>query len=235
MKGLFKIKPGVKVAFRGRGILSGIAFPHHTNDWSHHLIEMPHSAEGQLLVEGITLTDSPKACLDSAAKTTVDNVKFLGWHQNTDGIFVGNDSTVKRCFFKVNDDVIKLYSSRVTVTDSIVWLQPTGAAIQLSWNLRRPVTDVRVSGIDFIHFDRHEMPGRYQFINNAIIGSRNYCGGRTGPGVIIENVRFEEPPMQLFGMKIKQGGKYSEGRGSIDGITFRNWTMPSGAACEEPD
>ena len=28
-------------------------------------------------------------------------------------------------------------------------------------------------------------------------------------------------------MKIKQGGKYSEGRGSINGITFRNWAMPS--------
>jgi len=157
----------------------------------------------------------------------VDNVKFLGWHQNTDGVFVGNDSTVNRCFFKVNDDVIKLYSSRVTVTDSIVWLQPTGAAIQLSWNLRRPVTDVRVSGMDFIHFDRREMPSHYQFVNNAVVGSRNFCGGRIGPAVTIENLRFEEPPLQLFGMKIKQGGKYAEGRGSIGGITFRNWTMPS--------
>jgi hypothetical protein len=227
VKGLFKVRPGVKVAFRGRGILSGIAFPHYTNDWSHHLIDVPPSATGQLTVEGITLTDSPKACLSSSVKTTVENVKFFGWHQSTDGVFVGDDSTVSRCFFKVNDDVIKLYSSRVTVTDSIVWMQPTGAAIQLSWNLRRPVTDARVSSMDIIRFDRREMPGRYKFVNNAVVGSRNFCGGRIGPGVTIENLRLEEPPLQLFGMKIKQGGKYAEGRGSVSGITFRNWTMPS--------
>jgi len=227
VKGLFKARPGVKIAFRGRGILSGIAFPHYTNDWSHHLIEMPYSRKGRLTVEGITLTDSPKGCIESAVKTTVENVKFFGWHQNTDGVFVGNDSTVRRCFFKVNDDVIKLYASRVTVTDSIVWMQPTGAAIQLSWNLRRPVTDARVSGMDIIRFDRHEMPGRYKFVNNAVVASRNFCGGRIGPGVTIENLRFEERPLQLFGMKIKQGGQYNEGRGGINGITFRNWTMPS--------
>ncbi|MCX7826803.1 MAG: hypothetical protein N2689_14780 [Verrucomicrobiae bacterium] len=227
VKGLFKARPGVKVAFRGRGILSGIAFPHYTNDWSHHLIDVPPSARGELTVEGITLTDSPKACLESAVKTRVENVKFFSWHQNTDGVFVGNGSTVKRCFFKVNDDVIKLYSSRMTVTDSVVWMQPTGAAVQLSWNLRQPVTDACVSGMDIIRFDRHEMPGRYKFINNAVVASRNFCGGRTGPGVVIENLRFEEPPLQLFGMKIKQGGKYNEGRGGIHGVTFRNWTMPS--------
>jgi len=84
-----------------------------------------------------------------------------------------------------------------------------------------------LSDMDFIHFDRHEMPGSYQFVNNAVVGSRNFCGGKTGPTVTIENLRFEEPPLQLFGMKIKQGGKYSEGRGNINGITFRNWTMPS--------
>jgi hypothetical protein len=227
VKGLFKSRPGVRVTFCGRGILSGVDFPHYTNGWSHHLIAVPPSEHGQLSVEGITLTDSPKACIVSAVESTVDNVKFHGWHQNTDGIHVGNGSTVKHCFFKVNDDVIKLYASRLTITDNIIWLEPTGAAIQLSWNLRTPVTSMLVSGLDLIHFDRHEIDGSYPFVNNAVMGSRNYSGGRTGPGVTIENLRFEEAPFQLWGMKIKQGGKYSEGCGSISGLTFRNWTMPA--------
>jgi hypothetical protein len=232
VKGLFKAQTGadsLTLTFKGRGILSGIDFPHNPDGWSRHLIRVPGSRTGNVRIEGITLTDSPKACIDSSTRTTVDNVKFFGWHHNTDGVSVGGyGSSVSNSFFKVNDDVIKLYDSNMTVTNNTFWMQPTGAAFQLSWDLSRPVTNVRVSGADFIHFDRPAAGTItiYDRYNNAVVSSQNLSGARFGPSIVIENLRFEARPYQLLDLRIKGNRPgLTSGRGSIEGMTLRNWSV----------
>ena len=138
--GFLKFEANAEVTIRGRGVLSGVTYPW-VPTWSNHLIEIQGGAPGgPVVIEGIVITDSPKSNIISRPQTTVDNVKILGWHRNTDGMTVGAGSRVTNSFFKVYDDIIKLFYDDIEVNGVTIWLQPTGSAFQLSWNLNRGVS-----------------------------------------------------------------------------------------------
>ncbi|MBW2524153.1 MAG: hypothetical protein JRI23_08255 [Deltaproteobacteria bacterium] len=218
------------ITIRGRGILSGIDYAHVSGPgtWTNHLIELPGSSlQTDLRIEGVTLTDGPKACIITRGKTSIDNVKLLGWHHNTDGITVGPDSTVTNSFFKVNDDVIKLYASGMTVSHNVIWLQPTGAAFQLSWNLSQDVTGSSVSDIDVIRLDRDQGPPSETGYNNAIVGCRNLSGATTSQ-LVFDQIRMEQSPYQLFGIRIEDTMPgFDAGLGSVEELIFRSWSVPA--------
>ena len=62
-------------------------------------------------------------------------MKCLAFRYSTDGVGSTFYGTVQNCFFKVNDDGLKLYSSHSLYEDITIFLQNNGAAFQITWNL----------------------------------------------------------------------------------------------------
>ncbi len=219
VKGLLKGKINANpITIRGRGILSGIEYPHEET-WTKHLIDLPGSQnQTDITLEGIILTNGPKACVTTRGATLVDNVKFLGFERNSDGISTGANSVIKNSFFKVNDDSIKLFDNNMQVFNNVIWQQVVGSIFQLSWNLQRDVTNVEVYDIDVIHFDRVQGTLAHK-LNGAVIGCRNIRGGNLS-NIHFSNIRLEHQPYQLMGLQIKDDMLgFDEGTGSIQGIT----------------
>lgn len=229
VRGLYRtVTNADDITFRGRGILSGIAYPHQPTEWVDHLIEVPGSAQRNVRISGITLVDPPHTCIITRSPTVIDNVKLLGWHHNTDGITAGAGSTITRSFLKVNDDGIKLYYPDIAVSDIVMWRQPTGAGFQLSWNLSRDVTGVTVRDVDIVHSDR-DAGTLANNINNALIASSNLAGG-TLSGHLFEDIRIEGRLFQLIALQIQDTRTgFMSGQGTVEGLTLR-----SVAATERP-
>ena len=52
---------------------------------------------------------------------------MMGWWFSTDGISSGENSIIENCFFKINDDAIKVYSSHMIVRNNVIWQVENGA------------------------------------------------------------------------------------------------------------
>jgi len=84
-------------------------------------------------VEGITSMWALKYHLLTASGSTVQNVKCFDFHETTDGVGTGRNSVVRNSFFKVNDDVVKLYDNNIFCENLYVWHQTNGAVFQFGW------------------------------------------------------------------------------------------------------
>lgn len=217
------------ITIRGRGILSGIHLPW-VPEWGSHMLEMPGGLGTNNRIEGVTFTDGPKSNFVINGEVDISNIRLLGWHRNNDGMTVGANSTVDHVFAKVNDDVFKLYFSNINVNDVVVWEQPPGSTFQLSWNLSRNVTGVRVSDVDIIHTDRTSGDFNNRKINDSIISCRNFNGG-SGSDYVFDGVRIEGQTYQVVGLHLEdelQG--FTSGDGSLSGIVFRDFQVESAPA-----
>lgn len=246
LKGLFRVDDYVEnVHFTGRGVVSGVDYPHQSAAWGNHLLEFEgygnHSSN--FSVEGLTLVDMPKTCITArSGPIVIDSVKCLSWHSNTDGIASGPGSTITNSFFKVFDDVIKLFHSNITVESNVIWHQQTGSAFQLSWNLSQDVSNVSVSNIDIVAVDRYQGTV-YQTggsasdypdgsrdngaINNALINLRNLKGALIS-NVSFDAIRFEAQPFQLMQLQLKDFRTgFTSGFGDVDGVSLGNVAMPA--------
>ena len=227
VKGLLKTEVNADpITIRGRGILSGIDYPHQTGTWENHLIEIPGSKnQTALRIEGVTLTDGPKTNIVTRGKTLIDNVKLLGWHINTDGIATGDDSTIQNSFFKVNDDAIKLFGNNMKAYDNVIWQQTTGSAFMLSWKRTQPATNVDVQRVHIIHSDRKLGSLSHKNINNAVVSCRNIAGAK------LSQFRFtdfwiEDEIFQLVRLQIKDTMTgFTQGKGTIDGVFLKNFNL----------
>jgi hypothetical protein len=230
VKGVLKITNGAKIStIRGRGILSGIDIKGYSAYKGN--IE---ARQGTLHVEGIIILDSPQGYQGIIAHgngSVVENVKLLSWAMESDSGALGPDSQITNCFFKISDDVLKPTSSGILFKDNIVWQQMCGSAIMLGWNSSSLITGATVSGLDIIGCDVGEISNPKASVL-AIINLRN-SNGATYKNILIENVRIEKRPYMLIGIAIKQtdpgwvdNPRYNKGLGSIDGIVFRNISMP---------
>jgi hypothetical protein len=115
--------------------------------------------------------------------------------------------------------------------DNIVWQQMNGSVIMLGWNSTSQGINAIVSGLDIIGCDVGGMPNS-RYAVQAVISLKN-SNGANYKGMIIENIRLEKRPVQLIAIAIKQtdpgwtdNPKYNKGLGSVDGIIFRNISMP---------
>ena len=221
------------IKFQGRGILSGINQDHTPNgSWNDapHLIDQHGGNGSNFSVKGITLTDTAKANLRFDGKNLkVENIKVFSWRQNSDGVTLRANSTVRDSFFKVFDDVIKLYKTDNKAEELVIWQQPSGAIFQLTWNnsglsTRGYVNNINVIKSDFTVEDEREGDNN---LNNAIISARNFRGT---DGVIddfqFNNIRIEGRPYQLLDLGTVDGlvsGFEGEG-GSIQNIVLKNIT-----------
>ncbi len=250
VKGLLAVEPNVhNVHIIGDGVLSGFDYPHQAAGWDNHMIWFEgFSGSSNISIDGITIVDSPKTCiLARSGPISITNVKCMAWHANSDGISSGAGSQVRDSFFKVFDDVVKIFHSNITVDSNVIWLQQSGSAFQLSWNTGSTVTNGRVSNIDVIAVDRElgsvlqtggsasDYPsgtrpdGR---INNALVNARNLNGG-TLSNIVFDNIRFDAQPFQLAQLQLKDSRSgFTSGIGNISGITIQNVTMPAAPRVE---
>lgn len=233
VKGLLKTKDNADITVRGRGILSGIDIPGNP-----HYVGIIDAHYGAAFVEGIVTTDAPSGYQGiiatnkkSSKSSLVDNVKMLGWASNSDGGLLGDNSVIKNCFFKINDDVIKPVKNGILYKDNIVWHQMVGSVIMLGWNNTELCANATVSGLDVIGCDRAVVDSS-DGTSQAFLNLKNINGGKY-KNIIIENVRLETKPYMLFAVDIKitdkgfiNNGAFNKGLGSIDGLLLRNIIVP---------
>jgi hypothetical protein len=219
-------KGGPGVTIRGRGILSGIGITEKRGTFSQFMI-----SARDLALEGIVVTDSPGPCCFCGGRLTAENVKLLAWTRCSDGIGGGPESLVKHCFLKVNDDNIHFHSTGMQAIDNVVWLQAAGSALQMGWNVTKSVEGEHADGLDIIGNDLGRTGTKLDWVNGNAVALMDIHNRAAYRNVVIENVRYESKPYQLFGIRTKLApenpaslASYREGLGCVEGIVIRNIT-----------
>jgi hypothetical protein len=209
------------VTVRGRGVISGAKWMWVRKRYLDAGIEWNYGRYREVAVylhgpgakvEGITFTDPVHFCLSTGDDSHVRGVQFFGWWYTTDGVRAGDRSIVEDCFFKVNDDIVKVYCNDMIVRRCIIWQQTNGAPFQFTWNLRDPVRGVRVS--DIVIVASEVVSDRELMGNRAVVNSRLNMGADISD-FVFENIRIEGDIYRVLGLHIGQSG-------TISNITLRN-------------
>lgn len=116
----------------GRGILSGRQY-----DWRKNagfngvehdqLIRVRMDA----IIDGISVIESMHHGIVGSNRTTVKNVKLLGWHANNDGLRLGRNSETSHSFIRAVDD--HFYNFDNYIHDCVIWAGHNGAIITYGW------------------------------------------------------------------------------------------------------
>lgn len=203
---------GVKI--RGRGILSGEAYAARTKN---HMVTMRNA--NSIEMEGITMIHAPRYFVALRGKDHyLHNLKMMGWWFSTDGISAGENTLIEDCFFKVNDDAVKLYQSNTEVRNCVIWQLENGAPFMISWNGSKDFGNIHVRDIDVIRVEHH-----WDNENLAV-----FCAIHGGEANIsnfhIENIRIDNSKWRIFHLVTRPNrwGKWNHKRGSLSNFTFRN-------------
>ncbi|MEI7830535.1 MAG: hypothetical protein WCI31_12240 [Prolixibacteraceae bacterium] len=224
------------VTIQGRGILNS---GHQL--WQHPtkgLLSNISFEDGRnIRIEGITCIEAGNFQLKIQSKgentqILIENVKLIGWNNNTDGIhvsdmdwkdhpIVGNGAgtrlTVLDCFIRANDDAVLLndgvaYSE---MKNCVIWDDGGGATFCMSWGGHNRVDSCLVSHCYVIHKEG----------KNPVFRA-NHAGE-----AILQNLRFEDITIEgdaptLIGLKIFQH-RYDPdpGMGAIRNVSFKNITL----------
>jgi hypothetical protein len=216
VKGRLRSRDSRNIKVVGRGILSGEQLERQ----SEHLIRFRNA--DSVLIEGITLVNSPHYNISLRGDYhTVRNVKMIGWYFSTDGVCTGYHGLVEDCFFKVNDDAVKLYFSDMVVRKCVIWQMENGAPFQISWNMPSDNSNFHVSDIDVIRVE-HEWDNPNEAVFDAIHGGRGHMSN-----YLFENIRIENADWRLFYITIDRNefADSSRGMGRISNVVFRNITV----------
>ncbi|MEI6138651.1 MAG: glycosyl hydrolase family 28 protein [Mariniphaga sp.] len=221
------------VTIKGRGIIdSGYQlWQHPTNGLLSNII----FEDGRNIdIEGITCIGAGNFQLKIQSKgdstsIRINNVKLIGWNNNTDGIHVsdmdwkdhpivgnakGISLKVENCFIRANDDAILLCDgvARSEMKNCVIWDDGGGASFCLSWGGHNKVDSCLVSHCYVIHKEG----------KNPVFRA-NHAGE-----AVLQNIRFEDITIEgdaytLFGLRIFNH-RYDPdpGMGSIRNITFKN-------------
>lgn len=209
---------GVKnVKIMGRGILDGTRhnelFPRSGGRWV-RFVGFRDCRD--VTVEGITLSNGqtwelvPMNC----DGVHVRNVKIVSDNGGDDGIDIvrSRDVTIEDSFVRTKDDCIAVKSfgpwarpgapppppdphpdlgvERVHVTRSVFWNAAWGNALEVGFELRLPVRDVRFTDSDIIHVD-----------NGAAMSIHQGDAGDVS-NIRFENIRVEDSTQKLFDVAI---------------------------------
>ena len=201
-------------------MLSGEEFPHGTA-FQHNLINFEGNQNKQVLIEGITLVNSPLylICI-TGSHNTVRNTKMMGWYFGTDGPYVGRDGMIEDCFVKVNDDAFKPYESNTVIRDCVIWQCENGAPFQISWEMSS-----NNSGFHIYNNDIIRMEHRTEQINLAAFDAVHGGSGHM-KDYLFEDIRIENGGWRIFYLTLaKHEFAPADGEmGQISDITFRNIT-----------
>lgn len=200
----------------GRGVIIGngelvsgtAGIPYNTleiNNGSNHIIE------------GITVLKSRHFGLRASDNAFIDNVKMIGYKANNDGIVAGDYSKIYNCFFKVDDDNIKLYNDHMHIKNCTFYAQANGAIFQFAWNSIKPgsyciAEDCEVIEVEFGGCgDPAEGTGGTA---RTFINLRETDAGTTSTDNVFRNILIQGNLIRFIGIN----GKY----GSSNSLSIKN-------------
>lgn len=217
VKGQFYAENLDGVEIFGRGIMSGEDYAARTAD---HMIHLRNATN--VKIEGITMIHAPRFMITlSGKKHHIDNVKMMGWWFSTDGISAGEETLIEHCFFKVNDDAIKLYQHKTEARHCVIWQMENGAPFQMGWNGTNDYSHCHVHDIEIIRVE-HEWDNENEAVICAIHGGK---GHKTN--FLFEDIRIDNANWRIFHLVTKPNrwGQWNTERGSMSDMVFRNIEM----------
>ncbi len=179
-----------QVTVKGRGIVTGRQYlwnaPAYSDDSSSKQITNMINSGDNSIFEGIMVMESPNHGIVGTEYIDFQNVKFLGWHANNDGLRPGDNSTISNCFIRACDDFF--YNYQITVTESVLWPAHNGGILTFGWN------NISLGGgcledIDIIHTEWIALGG-----NKGLLTSINNPGFEVKDGTpttTLRNIRVE--------------------------------------------
>lgn len=191
---------------RGRGILSGEGTQFRINGGVSAHIFFDGGNSDNCKVEGITIMKPIHYHLLSRGQFDVDNVKCFSMNNTTDGWGAGygsgNPSSCINSFFKVNDDVWKLYGDNFVIQDNVVYQQTNGHVFQFGWGGQESQNS-QIDRIDIVRSSETEStyPAGE---GHPIIGWANANTGKIQTGHIFNDIVVENGISRVF--DIDNGG-----------------------------
>ena len=201
VKGSFlSVNNGNNIHIRGRGILSGIDIAHCSYNncgFDKVAIHIPANNNSfKNYIEGITITNPGQYCIQSyGGYLETRNVKCFGWWYETDGWVGGDGSKLWDSFFKVNDDVVKLYFKDMQINDLVIYHQQNGAPFQFAWGAEQGRNGT-VNNIDIVADESTSLGNNHSMINAA-----NGSASNNVIGMKFDNIRVDQDLTAIFGLK----------------------------------
>lgn len=198
-----------------------------------------------LTLQGVTVKEPPYHSFvvygdENKFSMDVSNYQQVGaWYWQTDGLEMYSDpekgrSTLKNSFFHANDDVFKLYHSKVDLTNNVVWKGQNGPVFQWGWKPRN-VDDVAVTDTKIIH---SRMFSRDVAQNSCVFNSAKHWDSQTAnrtdladPSKTVSNLTFKNTHVEgSVNCAIRLYALSSTENVTIDGLTIDGWNGQHGAA-----
>ena len=223
VRGSFYAENRSNLTIRGRGIISGdgleFAANNGVNDTQDNIAKSAICLNGpgqNLRIEGVTIMRPLKFSVVMRGSGTVSNVKCFGWNYTVDGVVTGDHSTVENSFFKVNDDVVKIYADNMTVRNLVIYHQTNGAIFQLGWSGQR-ARNCLVENIDIVKDETvqdNDVKG-----NHAIVNWRK-SNGTTSENLVFQNITADRGYCRLVGINLSE-----ESDGSLKNVRLKNISL----------
>ncbi len=204
----------------GRGIISGAGLDVLSTSefipWS--LIH--HKGTGsKFKIEGIVTMCPPHFSLTiRGSQCIINNVKMMSWWYSTDGTITGNNSMVKNCFFKVNDDAIKVYGNKCKHDNNTMYHQVNGAPFQLSWTAQASKNTVSTN--TYIVNSVYKLQNLKNPSNTAVINCREANKGQTIENHVFDGIFIDNGCHRLLGLDASNA--------TLKNITIKNVILNSG-------
>lgn len=217
IKGQFYAENTNDIEIYGRGIVSGEDYPARTAD---HMINLKNAV--RVKIEGITMIHAPRFMITLSGRNHhIDNVKMMGWWFSTDGISAGEETLIENCFFKVNDDAVKLYQNRTEARNLVIWQMENGAPFQLGWNGTNNYGNCYVHNVEIIRVE-HEWDNENEAVICAIHGGKGHK-----KVFLFDNIRVDNSTWRIFHLVTKPNrwGQWNPEEGSMSEMIFRNIEM----------
>lgn len=202
LKGSFLGTDQSNVKIYGRGILSGENIEHcgyKQCRFDGVAINLAGNTAKNLYIEGITIIKPAQYCIQGyGGQMECHNIKCFGWWYETDGWVAGNGSHLYDSFFKVNDDVVKMYFSNVRVNNLVIYHQMNGAPFQMGWGQENASNSI-AEDIDIIAEEVTHSPqysSNRTLVNTATGNSRNKM-----TNITYKNIRVDDNIAQIIGIR----------------------------------
>lgn len=213
VKGAFQFRRGaINFKVTGFGVLSGEQYlyePDRTAQYTHlaesveechatcvKMLEFESGSQQQsLTLHGFTIANPPYHSFVVYGDlrqfpARASQMKQVGaWYWQTDGPELYEGSSLQHAFVHTNDDALKLYASRTSVEDVVVWKGDNGPVIQWGW-APRTIDDVSVNGVDVIHNRLHRDSHNACIINSARHFLDPTSAALADPAALVSDVRL---------------------------------------------
>lgn len=215
VRGTIEANNRSNITIRGRGILSGEGYNYRSGapgiPWC--AVHLPGNGTNQL-IEGITSIKPLHFHFTSRGTMTVRHTKCFSYNNTTDGVVGGEETLCENSFFKVNDDVTKLYSDNMLFQDLVIYHQTNTPCFQFGWS-GQSSRNCTIRRIDIVE-DNHVVVGGGGIIGWASSNSSN----NYQTGHVWTDVRADQGVSYI--MDVNSGGS----QGKVD-ITLNNFRISS--------